>query len=729
MIVQQFFATTPKNMESLLADELRALGASDVCETRAGASFSANLSTAYRICLWSRIANRILLVLARVPAATPEALYSGVQGIQWAQHFDVNNTFAVEFSISQSDITHSHFGALKTKDAIVDQFREQYGDRPSIQTSNPDIQINIYLFRNEATISLDLSGASLHRRGYREEGATAPLKENLAAAILLRAGWPDIAKQGGTLIDPMCGSGTLLIEAAQIAADIAPGLSRDYWGFQCWKQFVPASWQELIDEATNRRIAGLVNIPDICGYDSNPKTVRIAEENTQQADLKDYINIEQQDIKTCAPASDIKPGLVICNPPYGHRMGAEHGLDTLYSELGNTLKKQFQGWRVAIFTGNAELGKNLGLRAKRIHTLYNGALECKLLHFEVAPEWYFSAQKGPRPLAKDKRSDAAQMFANRLKKNRKHLSRWLKREQIDCYRLYDADLPEYALAIDVYQGIDTDEQPWVHAQEYEAPKSIDESKARLRLRESLGVVLDELGIDEAHLFFKLRRKQKGNTQYQQLDNSKHFHVIRENGCQFQVNFDDYLDTGLFLDQRITRGRLAKMAPGKCFLNLFAYTGAATVYAAKGGAQSTTTVDMSNTYLDWAKRNMVINDFKGDQHEFIQADCLQWLDKTSADSDHQKYGLIFLDPPSFSTSKRMDSTLDIQRDHVDLIKKTASLLTPDGTLIFSNNLRRFKMDREALTGLSVDDISKATLPKDFERNPKIHTCWIIRHIDN
>jgi len=714
-----FFATSPMNMEALLADELRELGCEDVSEGRSGVHFSGDIKTAYRACLWSRVANRILLVLAKFPAASPEALYTGVQAIAWQEHFSVDDTFAVSFNTSQSQITHSQYGALKVKDAVVDQFREQCGSRPSVDTECPDISINVYLRRDEATLCLDLSGESLHRRSYRAQAVPAPLKENLAAAILLRAGWPQIAREGGPLVDLMCGSGTLPIEAALIAADIAPGMQRYHWGFLRWKKHDSAAWQALMDEAQERRNQGLAQLPAIYGYDNHPAAVRAAQTNVEQAGLADYITIEQRGLAYTYALTDKKPGLVVVNPPYGERLGEESELPELYALLGQQLKKQFLGWRACVFTGNPDLGKTMGLRAKRIHALYNGRIECKLLHFDIATESFVHESRLPRPLSAEERSDGATMFTNRLTKNLKHLNRWLKREQVHCYRLYDADLPEYAIAVDLYEG----EKRWIQVQEYEAPKSIDPSKAKRRLREALGVILDTLEIASEQLFLKVRRQQKGAAQYEKLADNKRFFEVTEDDCRFLVNFEDYLDTGLFLDHRPTRQMIKEMAEGTDFLNLFAYTGTATVYAALGGAKSTTTVDMSKTYLDWAQRNMELNDHSGKQHQFIQVDCLDWLAKQSSSKE---YGLIFVDPPSFSSSKRMQATFDVQRDHVDLITKTAKLLTADGVLLFSNNLRHFKMDKDAMPDLIIEDITRATLPKDFERNPRIHNCWKIRH---
>ncbi len=316
---------------------------------------------------------------------------------------------------------------------------------------------------------------------------------------------------------------------------------------------------------------------------------------------------------------------------------------------------------------------------------------------------------------KQEHHNPVQMFANRLQKNIKHLRRWLNRENIHCYRIYDADIPEYAFAIDVYQG----KKHWIHVQEYAAPKHINEYKTLTRQQATLNAIKELMEIPDEQLFFKVRRQQKGQAQYEKLADNKTFHHVMEGGYQFLVNFQDYLDTGLFLDHRNTRRLLEQLSHGKHFLNLFAYTASATVYAAKGGAISTTTVDMSNTYLKWASNNLVLNDITGKSHQLIQANCLEWLNK-----NQNRYGLIFLDPPSFSSSKRMSNTFDVQRDHVPLINNTVKLLEPGGTLIFSNNRRHFKMELAAFSGLKLENITRTTLPKDFARNPHIHNCWKI-----
>ena len=724
---KHFFATTARNLETLLAEELRGLGIEDVTETRAGARFSGALADAYRVCLWSRVANRVLLPLAEFKAADADALYAGVRRIDWSEHLDLARTLAVHADSARSGIDHGKFAALKIKDAIVDQFREQTGSRPDVDTECPDVALYCHLFRDQATLSLDLSGDSLHRRGYRAEGGAAPLKETLAAAILLRAGWPAIAADGGALLDPLCGSGTLPIEAAMIAADIAPGLLRDHWGFTGWLGHDAAAWEALLAEARRRQHTGLERLKAagnlIRGSDRDPRTVRVAQDNAQRAGLTRFIRFQQADLADCHPLRQERPGLVVTNPPYGLRLGGDSHLPAMYALLGERLKQHFDGWHAAVFTGNPDLGKRMGLRAQRFHTLYNGPVECRLLHFEISAAAHVSDK--PRSLSATERGPGADMLANRLRKNQKGLQKWLRAEDISCYRLYDADLPEYALAIDIYGSAEADDpaRRFVHVQEYAAPASIDPRDARRRLREALGVIPEVLQVPEQDLFFKVRRQQKGTAQYERLADSGRFHEVSEDGLRLLVNFEDYLDTGLFLDHRETRRLIGRLADGKRFLNLFGYTGSASVHAARGGARSTTTVDMSRTYIDWARRNLSLNGFSGRDHELIQADCIDWLHQARAYRGY--FDLIFLDPPSFSASKRMRSTFDVQRDHVELIYTAMDLLTEDGELVFSNNLRRFRLDAESLADLEIEDITAATIPRDFARHQGIHHCWRIR----
>jgi len=706
----RFFATSPKGMEDLLVEELRQLGASAAKASLAGAYFQGDLALAYRVCLWSRLANRILLPLAKFPASDAEALYAGVYALHWDQHLGLDNTFLVDFNGSNAQINNTHFGALKVKDAVVDWFRTHQGGRPSIVSIRPDLRLNLHLYGDDATLSLDLSGESLHRRSYRQDGGLAPLKENLAAAILVRAGWPAIAAAGGALVDPLCGSGTLPIEAALIASDTAPGLLRDYFGFLGWKQHDAALWKSLREEAQTRRTLGLSRLPPIFGYDADPRAVRNALVHLKQAGLDGYIQITQRALAELS-APPVTPGLVIANPPYGERLGEVALLEPLYTQLGERLRTGFGGWRASLFTGNPDLGKRMGLRAKKHHALYNGALPCRLLHFDISPDWFV---REPLPLALPS-PPADHPFANRLRKNLHSLGRWAKREKISCYRVYDADMPEYAVAVDYYEH-------WAQVQEYAPPKTIDPDRAAARLQEVMHLVPQVLGLAPEQVFLKVRQRQKGSAQYEKLDDSGQFHEVHEGQAVFLVNFTDYLDTGLFLDHRLTRQLIQDSAAGTRFLNLFCYTATATVYAALGGARQTTSVDMSHSYLQWGQRNLARNGFSEHAHRFIQADCLTWLAQEPG-----QYDLIFLDPPTFSNSKRMDASFDVLRDQVPLLRAAMARLAPGGSLIFSTNHQRFKLDSAALSDFTIEALSAATLPEDFRRNPKIHQCWRIRQV--
>ena len=729
MTQYQLFATTPKAMEGILANEIQALGGKNVQQKMAGVAFQGDLAMAYTACLWLRTASRVLLLLSSFEVKSQQDLYDGIQCIDWSEHLNADNSLAVSFSSKNNPaINNTHFGALKVKDAIVDQMRAKFGSRPNVDTERPSIRVNVYLHNDTAQLSLDLSGESSHKRGYREVSIAAPIKENLAAAILLRAGWPEIARQGSSLLDPMCGSGTLLVEGALIAGDIAPGLQRDYFGFLGWKQHDAALWQSVCDEAQQRREIGLNKLPVIVGFDQDRHTVTAALQHVENAGLQGKIHIEKRDITDAAAKESWQKGLIVCNPPYGERLGDEEQAALLYRQFGEVLKQSFAGWQAAIIIGNPELGFKLGIRSHKPITLFNGALECKLLRLTIEEKAFFE----PKAKSQQERIEhisrraqagqldsQAEMFANRLRKNLKKLTKWAKQNQVHCYRLYDADLPEYAVAVDVYQG----EQTWVNVQEYESPKTVDPAKANQRLAGVMAEIPKVLEIPAEQVFLKIRRKQKSTDQYEKQGDSRRFHVVEEGGCKFWVNFEDYLDTGLFLDHRPLRLLIQQQAKGKHFLNLFAYTGSATVHAAIGGAASSVTVDMSNTYVDWARRNFVLNGIR-DDHQLVRANCLQWLAEQANAKQKPQFDLIFLDPPTFSNSKKMEEIFDVQKDHVQLIRNAATLLASGGTLYFSTNFRRFKMDQEALTDLIIEDISRKMIPEDFARDTKIHYCWKI-----
>ncbi len=712
-----FFATCPLGFSDLLEEELRAFGGTISARSVAGVGFTGSLECAYRACLWSRIANRILLTLDTFEAADGDALYRGVMQTSWAAHLEPRASIAVDFTTTRSRLTHTLFGAQRVKDAIVDQLRDADGQRPSVDVQTPDLRINVHVQRDIASLAIDLSGDSLHRRGYREAAGPAPLKENLAAALLMRAGWPQIAAAGGALLDPMCGSATLPIEAALMAADIAPNLLRTRFGFEGWQGHDAALWQRLHAEAVARRTAGLEHLKcTIQARDKDPAAVATAIANVARAQLAWQIDVAQEALIDAQPPAPT--GLVITNPPYGERLAEADDLPALFTEIGEVLRARFIGWRAALLAPDEELGFRTRLRLKKKNAAKNGAIDVVLLTFDVRADRLLGDhhQAPPTHRALDPGVDA---LRNRLQKNHKHLARWARQNGISCYRVYDADLPEFAFAVDVYRGDET----WLHVAEYAPPATVDEQRAELR-RTTMRVVLPELfDVDIRHVIMKTRERKRGATQYERHADTGHFFDVQEAGCILQVNLQDYLDTGLFLDHRPLRTRIQQESRGKRFLNLFAYTATATVHAAVGGAVSSASVDLSNTYLEWARRNLLLNRVDLAPHELIRDDCGAWLAQAVRRGD--RYDLILLDPPSFSNSKSTEQDLDIQRDHVALIRACVEVLADDGTLYFSTNLRRFNFDAAPLSHLHCQDITRSTVAEDFKRSPRIHRCWKIR----
>lgn len=713
-----WLATCPKGLELLLAEELQAIGAEGVKETVAAVHFQGSMEVAYRACLWSRLANRILMPLHSFMLNEADDLYQECNDISWESHFSAAQSIAIDFIGTSRLIDNTMYGSQRVKDAIVDRIRRIEGERPNVDTKNPDIRIQVRQHKGRVTVSLDISGESLHRRGYRTGQGTAPIKENLAVALLLRANWPAMAAEGGALLDPMCGSGTLIIEGAMMAADIAPGMLREHYGFDQWIQHDAELWQSLIDEAHQRKATGLENLElDIRGYDANPRVLEYTTQNIENAGLDGHIRLAHKPIDQFGKPT-AERGLLLTNPPYGERLGEVDELIPLYQKLGTVLQKNFQGWRAAIFTGNVDLGRETDLSPTKQYSLFNGTIPCKLLVFEDMTSK--SAQIAARlstPAPAQQLTEGARMVLNRLKKNQRKLDGWRKKSGISCYRLYDADIPEYAVAVDIYDQS-------IYVQEYAPPNTISEKVARERFGEIKQAVKEFSANFRGKIHYKERRRQKGDSQYERLNDgpSDTIHVSEGNAL-FEVNLSDYLDTGLFLDHRPVRGLIGEMVKGKSFLNLFCYTAAASVQAAMAGASHSLSIDMSNTYLDWAQRNFDLNSLRSSKHQLLRADCLKWLE-----IEGELYDVIFLDPPTFSNSKKMDSVLDIQRDHGDLIRSSMAKLVPGGTLIFSNNFRKFKMDELTVRQFDCQNITPQTLDVDFARNPRIHNVWKIKRRD-
>lgn len=778
-----FAATCATGLEKLVAQEMSQCGAENPRVSPGAITWTAaSLASAYRACLWSRFASRILLELARFDATNTDALYAHAGEVLWDEHLSLGKTFAVSCTLVNSAIDHSQFAALRVKDAIVDQFRRRFGRRPNVDTLNPSVRLHLHIQGSSARLSLDLSGDSLHRRGYRQDTGAAPLKETLAAALVRLSGWLDHVDAEPVLLDPMCGGGTILIEAALMLMGSAPGLTRKRFGFMGWNRHDASLWEHLVAEALEKEgTGGADKMPQFIGYDADPRAMAAARKNVIAAGLRDLIVIHQRELARLQ--SPARAGCIITNPPYGERLSDRESARYLYRALGRCYRERFPGWRLAFFTANPEFADVPAVLWEQEHQLFNGPLKCRLLvgheSRPALPEKTGAvAIWQPRALAP---GSAGEDFANRLRKNFAALSDWLEREQVSCFRLYDADLPDFNFAVDCYEE-------WIQVQEYGAPAGIDENRALERRQTAIAVLREVMGAERDQIFIKTRRRQKGPGQYQRRhDKPGRLFEVREGGGRFLVNFTDYLDTGLFLDHRPIRRRIRELAAGRSFLNLFGYTGTATVFAALGGASATTTVDASESYLARAAANLALNGLGGPLHQLVQADCLSWIRESQ-----EQYGLIFVDPPTFSNSKsklpesRADSrggqwqngkssgkwadrdakggrwsgkdgrpgkwdkgpagkgerpgqfrteerdagretraTFDIQRDHGKLLHLAMQHLSPGGLLIFSTNFRKFELEARIAQEALVEEISAATIPPDFRRNPRIHRVWEFR----
>ena len=709
-----FAATCGAGAEVMLAAELEhECGVRNAERGRGVVSWHGDIESGYRSCLWSRIASRIFLELFSFPCTCGDDVYEAAFRYDWSRHFDLATTFAVDATLAGAEHKelNSRFLALRVKDGVVDQFRKTHGERPTVDPERPGVRLHLLVADGTATVSLDLSGESLHRRGYRLEKTMAPLKENLAAAIVVASGWPKMMDGESALVDPMCGSATLLIEAALMYGDSAPGLFRSYFGFLGWKGHDQALWMRLVDEAASREEAATTRTwPSMVGYDADPQAVKAARQNVKKAGLDDRIRIELAELAVLQPPAP--RGLLLSNLPFGERLAEAEEVSWLYRGLGRLVQERFSGWRLAVFISNAELTDSFSLAWEEKYRLYNGPLPCRLLVSEVGStvEGDFRWQ-----LTDYATEGEGEDFANRLRKNLKKTLKWAEKEAVHCFRVYDRDLPEYNVSIDIYEK-------WVHVQEYAPPASVSIEVARARFQLILRIVRGVLGLRADRVFIKTRERQRGSRQYQKKGEKKKMVEVLEGNCRYLVNFTDYLDTGLFLDHRPVRQMIHEQAAGKKFLNLFGYTGTATVQAASGGAVATTTVDLSATYLRWAKMNLAVNGFGTVRHRVVSADCLEWLTQ-----DQTFYDLIFVDPPTFSNTKKERRVFDVQHDHYRLLILAMARLALEGVLIFSTNFRKFQLDPRLSEQYGITDISRQSIPFDFARNQKIHRCWELRHI--
>ncbi|MEG1493691.1 MAG: class I SAM-dependent methyltransferase [Gordonibacter sp.] len=772
----ELFASCLSGLEGQLAEELKELGCKRVRPLGGGVAFFSDVHGALRACLWSRLASRIMLVVGRVDAPDAEALYEGARALPWEEVLADGASMAVQAHGGNAELRNSRFTALKVKDAVCDRLREVCGQRPDVDAASPDAQIDVRIREARATISLDLTGSSLYHRTYLapDDGADAPLECALAAGVLALAGWKAAASAGSACFDPACGDGAIVVEAASVASDLAPGLARDCWGFYGWALHDEDAWGVLLDEADDRFACGLAMLigsgaaegpasapPDlgivrIAGASVSSPAIARARGRAKRAGLRQAVSIELAGAEGAAEivgrvseaaeralgyvhASQADDGqevperaaatcLVACVPPIHADAGAQAQAEAAaFVAAAQAAPAQ----SLFIAAGVEGVTARFGAAPKARAALGQDRVAVEAQLFDrppvasavvIVPDSAGGAEHRVEVF-----EQASEQFAARLRKVAKERRKWAKREGVTNYRVYDADLLDYAVAIDVYTGAGAAEgNTYLHIAEYAPPSSVDQAKAERRFNDVLTLAPVVLGVRPDHVFSKTRRRDKGGSQYRDAGWRNYVTCVQEDGYLLEADLSGYLDTGLFLDHRLTRELIGAKAVGKRFLNLFAYTGTASVHAAGGGATSTCTVDLSQTYLDWAERNMAENGFTGADHLFERGDVMAWV--TECRRTPRRFDLVFVDPPTFSNSKAMGKrTWDVQRDHVELLIGVTRLLDAEGEAVFSCNLRNFKPDVDALAkyGVAIEDISEKTIPHDFERNPKIHKCYLVR----
>jgi 23S rRNA (guanine2445-N2)-methyltransferase / 23S rRNA (guanine2069-N7)-methyltransferase len=763
----ELIATAASGTEAVVRRELAALGYEARTTSPGRLMFAAYAIDICRANLWLRSGERVLIHMGSFPATDFGVLFDGTAALPWEQWLPANAEFPVSGRSHRSQLSSVPACQRIVKRAIVKRLQEAHRVEELPETG-PRCAVEISLREDVATLTLDTTGVGLHKRGYRSLVAEAQLRETLAATLVQLSFW----RPGRVLADPFCGTGTILIEAALLGRNIAPGLRRTF-AAEDWPTLHSRLWAAAREEA--RDLARPALPERLLGYDIDAEPLSLARYHAEQAGVAGDIHWQER------PFADLRAkaeyGCMITNPPYGERMGADDEIEQLYRSFPLVLRG-LPTWSFYILSARLDLERLVGQDADRRRKLYNGPLECIYYQFHgpqpprlvgepklqiasienesadqpvdeaTEPDAFLASDGTPRapsdgrgepdsddprpsleapgratqPLAKLNIGPAfggllpaskrqADEFANRLRNRARHLRRWPTRRGITCYRLYERDVADVPLVVDRYEDA-------LHIAEFARPHDRSPAQHADWLDLMVRTASEVLEVARDRVFLKHRDRQRGDDQYQRVADERARFVVQEGGLKFMVNLSDYVDTGLFLDHRLTRQMVRDAANGKRFLNLFAYTGAFTVYAAAGGATATTTVDHSTTYIEWARENLELNDFRGPQHQLVRSDIWEFLDGLST-SD--AWDLAVVDPPTFSNRKGTEEPWDVERDHGVVLKRLASHIAPDGVVYFSSNFRRFHLDEAAHVAYAIREITRQTIPEDF-RNERIHRCW-------
>lgn len=830
-------ATCAFGLEAVVVDELARLGYAGRAISTGRVEFLGNARAIARTNLWLRSADRVLLRVAQFDCSTFDELFDITRSLPWETLIAPDEAFPVDGRSVRSQLTSVPAVQRTVKKAIVERLQDAHA-RVLLPETAGEVRAEVSLLHDIATITLDTSGDGLHKRGYRPIVGAAALKETLAAGLVQLSVW----HPSRPLVDPFCGSGTIAIEAAMLARNIAPGRNRSF-GCEKWSRFPVGTWEEAREEAAAAPTGELAIA--IHASDIDERAIALTRRAAHEAGVERDVHCKVQPFDQLQSKREY--GSIITNPPYGMRLGDdERELLALYRSMPSVFKR-LPAWSFHVLTGRLDLEDIVGQQASRRRKLYNSQIECTYFTFlgpkpprreEHAPRSEVAKPEGgaaevageaevgeaeferaglgkarsdlgeragdggdvarsgqvglqggdvvphartddaqedrsetedearsevpdevtdeqtndtreeepsetrvetdandepsskpkprvpARPMAafgglreRDERELA--QFADRLQKNVRHLRRYPSRG-ITCYRVYERDCPDVPLIIDRYEGC-------VHVAEYEREHSRTFAQQTDWWARVVREISQACEVPEGSIFTKQKHRQKGLTQHERISDEQRTIVAQEGGLRFEVNLTDYIDTGLFLDHRLTRGmfrdQVRAFGPGCRVLNLFCYTGAFTVYAAHGGCASSVSVDLSNTYLSWTQRNLGLNGLYRKEHELVRMDVLEYL--ASCDAS-RPFDLVICDPPTFSNSKSTEEDWQVAQSQAQLFPLLRRVLAPGATVYFSNNYRRFKLDEEMLArlGFAAKEISRQTVPPEY-RNERIHRCWKLR----
>jgi len=707
-VVMTFISSCAAGLEDLVGNEVESWGGRVSDSGRGSVRWAGSLEAGYRCCLWSRFSSRLILLLAECEVDGADDLYDASTSIPWEEHLSEHSSFAVDCVVtgkpSAAVITNSMFGGLRVKDGLADRFREKSGRRPSVQSTRPDVQIYAQVDGRSAVLGIDLSGESLHRRGYRFAAGPAPLKENLAAGIVRLSGW-----DGSTdLVDPMCGSATLLIEAALMQADSAPGLGRSYFGLFGWHGHQPDLWEALVAEALDREGARQDLVwPGLIGFDADIGAVRAARKNIEQAGLEERIVVEHLEIQGFKNRFG-QTGHIVCNPPYGERLADKQTVRYLYRFMGSRFYEEFGDWRITVFTAAPDYADQFRLKGELSRRMHNGPLACRLISGSPLADLPAVEPLAGRLGALVCAGDGSEL-ANRLKKNVKKLSPWASSRGLDCFRLYDRDLPQFNVAIDVFANC-------VYITEFPAPSDKDSRQVDKRFNQVIHTVRDlfQVGRDRVVI-----RRGRGNSG----DGSKAIrqkpHEIGEGTAVLLAHLPGNPGTGYDMDQRFVRALICELAGQGPFLSLFDTTGAATVCACHGGAEKSVTAGLSAAETAVAAKNFSRNGMALENHRVVDQPAPAWLAQS-----RETFGLIFVNLRRKTFGRGTSWSFDTNSDHGRLLKSALKRLTPGGSIILSAQVPSFQLDPALEAVCTSKEISRSLFPTDFPRSSKNFHCYHI-----